>query len=218
MKYRKEDLIKDVRVVLDENRMDAETASEVDDITLTLDALIASKLLDASKTVILDAPLDMLGKGLPFGKSISWYGKPGQSGGYILLPKDFLRLVIFQMSDWSYPLTDLISPTSELYALQGSRYPGIRGCPQRPVAALTNTAVGMTLEFWSCEEGENAAIKQAQYIPEPRFVEDSIHLPHKLKSAVVYYTAYLCAQTLEEADEAARILGTYNTLIQNQNS
>ena len=214
MKYRKAELIKDVRIVLDQDDMSADVAATVDDITLTLDKLIESNLADAAKTTILNAPLDKLGTGLPFGRSISWYGEPGRSGGYILLPKDFLRLILFQMSDWSYPLTELITPGSDEYALQGSRYPGIRGCPQHPVAALTNTAVGMTLEFWSCEEGEDAAIKQAQYIPEPRFVDDTIYIPHLLKSAVVYYTAYLCALTLEETDEAARLIEIYKTLIE----
>jgi hypothetical protein len=185
-----------------------------DSDTLNIGHIILSHLLTAIRTAEKDAPLELLGTGIPFGKSVSWYGQPGKSGGYILLPRDFLRLVVFQMSDWAYPLTELISPSDDLYALQGSRYPGIRGCPQKPVAALTNTSVGMTLEFWSCEEGAGASIKQASYLPEPQIVDGKVRIPEDIKRAVVYYAAYLSAATLGD-EQAATYKEEYNKQLQN---
>ena len=57
--------------------------------------------------------------GKTFASTIQWEGGTVGSGmGYTKLPDDFMRLVVFRMSDWKRPVTDVIQDTNEKYFLQ----------------------------------------------------------------------------------------------------
>lgn len=216
MKYQVKDIIRDVRVALDQNMSSAQLMELGDVDTLSLEEIIHSKIEESVRTIVLAAPVRMLGSGLPFGESIAWNGQEGQSSGYILLPDDFLRLIAFQMSDWSRAVYDAIEPTDSRYALQSSRFPGVRGCPQKPVVAIVNRSIGLTLEFYSCNGGKGVSIKQALYIPKPKEELGAIHIPHLLKEAVVYFAAYLVAMAVQHSEQAKALLAISNSLINNQ--
>lgn len=216
MKYRISDLKREIRIALDQN-MSSVPLSELGDAdTLSLEEIIGSKIVDAARIVLLNAPLHVLGGGIPFGESINWDSAEGHGSGSVLLPDDFLRLVIFQMSDWIRPVSEAITPADAQYALQHSRYPGIRGCPQKPVVAIVNTGVGMTLEFYSCSAGKGVSIKQASYIPAPRIIDNHIVLSHKVKDAVVYYAAYMVALTTQQGEQAQQLLAVSNSLLNDE--
>ena len=110
------------------------------------------------------------------------------------------------MSDWSRPVTTAISEDDPQYELQSSRYPGIRGCPQNPIVAITQQPVGLVLEFYSCTAGEHVYVKRARYIPFPKIVNGSIELCEKLKPAIVYYAAYLTALSIGDSDLATSMV------------
>lgn len=200
MNYKVEDIKRDIRIALDQNKS-SEALEELGDVdTLTVEEIIENRLVPAVRVVLLNAPLALLGGGIPLKCNINWHSAPGQGSGSVLLPNDFLRLVTFQMSDWSRAVYSAITPDNPAYAMQKSRFPGIRGNTQNPVVAIVNTGVGMELEFYSCSGGSGVSTKQATYIPEPRIIGDSIHIPHKVKEAVVYYAAYLVALALQQKD------------------
>jgi hypothetical protein len=180
--------------------------------TLTLDEIIESKVADAARIVENSASASLLDSGKAFGESIGWDGQPGYGAGYIHLPDDFMRLVCFQMSDWDYAVTVAITEDTPQYQMQRSRFAGVRGTPQKPVVAITSQPIGLVLEFFSCYSGENAFIKKARYIPIPRIKNNKIDLCEKLRSAVVYYTAYLAALNLGNGDAAATLLATAREL------
>lgn len=215
MKYKLTVLMREIRIALDQNMSSAALSGLGDVDTLSLDEVIKSKIEEAARMVILGAPIHLLGTGVPFANSIAWNGEAGHGSGYILLPKDFLRLVTFQMSDWSRPVFDTITPDSPLYSRLHSRYAGIGGNPQKPVVVLVNTSVGQTLEFYSCSGGSGVSIKQASYIPMPKIMGDGIYLEEKLKEPVVYYAAYLVALTTgQQAEQAAVLLNISNSLLE----
>ena len=216
MKYQVKDIIREVRVALDQNMSSAPLVELGDVDTLSLEEIIHSKIVDAVRSVELAVPHHLLDSGLPFGDSIAWNGQPGQSSGYILLPDDFLRLLAFQMSDWSCAVHDAITPADPRYALQSSRFPGIRGCPQKPIVAIVNRAIGKTLEFYSCTGGKDVAIKQALYIPMPKEQLGVIYIPELIKDAVVYYAAHLVAVSTQQNEQAKALLAISNTLINNE--
>lgn len=216
MKYQVKDIIREIRIALDQNMSSAPLIALGDVDTLSLEDIIHSKVVDAVRSVELAAPLNMLGSGLPFGESIAWNGQPGQGSGYILLPDDFLRLLNFQMSDWSRAAFDAITPADPRYALQSSRFPGVRGCPQKPVVAIVDRAIGKTLEFYSCTGGQSVTIKQANYLPMPKEQLGEIYIPWLIKDAVVYYAAYLVAVSTQQNEQAQALLAISNTLINNQ--
>lgn len=213
MLYDVSDLKKEIRVAMDENVDNASESIMNDNGTLSLDVLIESKIEDSARMVVEEAPLSLLGAGVPFSRSVSWFGDKGKSGGFILLPDDFLRLVAFQMSDWERAVHQAIDVLHPLYRLQSSRYGGLRGNPERPVAAIVNKGIGLALEFYSCIGGEGVTIKQATYIPEPKIQAGKIGMSHKIKRAVVCCTAALTAETLGDKDLAGILNKTWKDLL-----
>ena len=213
MDYQVEDIVRQVRVVLDQN-MASDTLVALGDVdTLSLEEIILKELPTAIRSVVLAAPIHMLGAGIPFGESIQWDTQQGIGSGYILLPDNFLRLVSFQMSDWSRAVSDAITPAHHQYALQSSRYPGVRGNPQKPVVAIVNRPIGMVLEFYSCKGGSDVYIKIANYIPLPSIQLGKVRMPHLLKDAIVHYTAYLVAMSIQQTEQAEKMLAISKSLI-----
>ena len=206
MIYQVKDIIREIRIALDQNMSSAPLVALGDVDTLSIEEVISSKIEDAARAVVMSAPLAFLGTGKAFGETIGWDMQPGYGSGHIVLPDDFLRLIVFQMSDWSMPVTLAIDETSPLYSRQHSRYAGVRGNPQRPVVAIVQQPIGNVLEFYSCEQGEHVYIKMARYAPLPhRYTiddEEVIDLPEKLQRPVVYYAAYLVALATQQTEQA----------------
>lgn len=214
MQYNVADFIKDVRTVLDRN-MNSEALTELEDVdTLTLDDIIESKVVDAVRMVELEAPTYRLGPGTSFGETVAWDNAEGVGSGYVLLPTDFLRLVVFQMTDWNQAVYEPITPDDPRYKMQKSLFPGIKGNPERPVTVLVNKPTGMALEFFSCTAGEGTGIAIASYIPEPTITDNTIDIPRQLRDAAVYYAAYLTAVTMEEIEQAEKLLTIGKSLMQ----
>lgn len=213
MEYLLSDLARDVRVALDHNNSSASLSGLRDVDTLTLDEIILSKIELAARLIEIAAPSYMVGPGEPFGDSIGWDSEPGYGSGFVMLPRDFLRLVSFKMSDWSMAATVAITEDDPLYAHQRSRYPGVRGCPQRPIVAVVQRPVGLVLEFYSCTGGPDVYITRGRYLPVPKAVNGSIDLPELLKDAIVYETASLTAMTVEDNDVAAAMHKTAADII-----
>lgn len=213
MVYGITDIVTSVKVALDENRNSASLIKEGDIDTLAMEDIIESKIEDAARTITLHAPHHLLEGGKTFGESIGWESSVGYGRGYIYLPKDFLRLVCFQMSDWSYPIFAPITPDDPLYQRQFSRFPGVKGNPQQPVVAISTNPSDLILEFFSCTAGSSVYIKQASYIPIPKISNGTIDISHKLQPAVIYYIAHLVALTLGDANMATSMLNISNELL-----
>jgi len=201
-KYSLDELKRRVRIALDQNMVNSQLAQLGDIDTLSLDDIIAEELPVAARIVENSAPAHLLDGGKDFSGSCGWHGAVGYGSGFIALPKDFMRLVSFKMSDWSFAVSEAISEDSPLYEVQHSRYPGIRGNPQRPVVAIVTQPVGQVLEFFSCTAGKNVYVKRARYIPFPRVDGAKMELCEKLMDAVVYQTAANVALSIGNADAA----------------
>lgn len=213
MIYSVDEIKREVRIALDQNNSSS-PLSEVGDIdTLTLEEIIESKIEDAARIVTLKAPQYMLEKGEIIEGGILWRSGIGRGSGSILLPDDFLRLVIFKMSDWDYAVYDVITQDDPRYKMQFSRYEGIRGNPQKPIVAISSSMLGQVLEFFSCMEGENAHIEQGSYIPIPRIKNKTIEVSEKIKPAFIYYVAYLVALSIQYNDLATTLLNLSDVLL-----
>ena len=213
MLYSVSELKKDIRIVLDQN-MTSEQLFESGDIdTLSLEEIIESKIVDAARLVETNAPLYLIDGGKQFNGSIDWDSAHGYGSGRILLPDDFMRLVSFMMSDWDYPVSAALTEDDPEYAMQRSRYPGIKGNPQRPIVAITTHPAGQVLEFYSGTAGESVYVRRAQYLPMPEIKDDMIDLCVKLRRSIVYRAASLVATAIGQADLAAALLNTCNELM-----
>lgn len=214
MIYEVNDIVKRIKIALDMNKDSTPLEGIGDNDTLTTNEVIMSKIEESARSVIVAAPNYMLDGGVALSNSIIWDSQKGYGSGHIFLPNDFLRLVCFQMSDWSYPVRDAITSDNPLYKQQFSRFAGIKGNPQKPVVAIVPRASGQVLEFFSCLGGDSITIKQASYIPIPKIKNDEIDLPEKLVSAIVYHAASIAALTFGDANLSATLSNESKMLMQ----
>lgn len=199
MVYKVNNILRDVRVAIDENKTNDVLLVDGDIDTLMLDDIIRSKIEEAVRRVILDAPIHLLDGAVPFEDDDSdhiFWNEHHNGTGHIILPTDFLRLIVFKMSDWERPVYVAISPADPEYQLQFSRYKGLRGNPQKPVVAVSRRQEGLVLELFSCKN-EDATIEQALYMKKPTINKsDLIDIPERCYQSVVYKAASLVLATL----------------------
>lgn len=205
------DIVADVRVCLDENRVETSLLGDSDEDTLRLEEVIRSKIVEAVDRVHLAAPYWMLEQGHNLRASIHW--EPMECG-YLLLPDEFLRLVVFEMSDWERPVHEAISTLSPEYKLQRSRIKALRGTAQRPVCAIGVKPFGKMLEFYSCKTN-TATVRRAVYIPIAEIdANDGVDISEQCYTAVVYTVAAATLITLGEAQQAAALVTQANNILQ----
>ena len=138
-----EDMAKAVRVAVDMNHSSTPLLVDDDIDTESFDEIIYAKLVDAVRVVEQEAPLHLLEQGHQFGgDNVNW---TENGKGWLVLPDDFMRLVVFKMSDWKLSVSDAISQDDPLYLRQFSRWKGISGNPEKPVVAIVNRAEGTVL-------------------------------------------------------------------------
>lgn len=211
-------ITEDVRVCLDQNRTSDALFADGDEESLKLDEVIRSKILEAVDLVHIEAPYHLLEQGHSFddGNASVYWGD--QESGWVLLPDDFLRLVVFEMDDWERPVYSAITPDSPEYAKCRSRVKAIRGTAQRPVCALGVRPEGKVLEFYSCKS-EDAQVTRAVYIPHASIENEGtdyegVDISERCYNAVVYTIAGLTLTTEGETEQANKLLEMAKTHLQ----
>lgn len=185
-------LVEEARVLLDLNPVGYACGD-----TLTVDRILTGRLQQAVSETLAEAPLPLLGAGAPLKERIVWHRRHEKWWGSILLPADFVRMLVFEMTGWSRAAR-FIQPDSPLYPFQHSPYSGVGGCPERPVAVVVPSAFGPQLEFFSCHCCREQ-VAQARYLPLPQPDTDGfIDLPPALTDQVARRMAALAAQVLAD--------------------
>ena len=217
-------IIKDVRVAIDENTSIApfidSDGNTFDPDTLEMEEIIKSKIADGVNAMRSVAPLPMLeptrmasGESWP----VTWIDEEKMIG-QTPLPDDYLRMVMFKMSDWAHATTTPIAADSALYHQQFSRWKGVRGNPSRPnIAIATDTATGKNvIQFFSCDSTEATAelayIKRCDKPNEPDEPNATYEIEQGIYRAVVLKTAALVAATYVNTD----MMNLMNTLAQEE--
>ena len=181
--YQLQDIIKDTRIALDQN-MTSEKLIEIDDIdTLSLNDIIKSKVVEAVTRVHSQAPIYLLDSGNNFGDAVYW---KELNSGWVLLPDNFMRLIVFRMSDWERDVYHAIAEDDPEYEKQSRRFKGIRGTPQKPICAIVVRPEGRALEFYSCKNND-ALVSKAVYLPYP-YIDNhnGINICKKCYTSVIY--------------------------------
>jgi len=202
--YTVEEIKQAVKTAMDENPTSTQLAGLGDIETLTLDDIIESKIEEGVRLVLLEAPRHLLDGGTTLTGTPTWPSELPAGAGRIALPNDFLRLLVFQMSDWAVPATDAVTEDSPQYLLQSSPYAGIRGNTERPVVAIVHTADGQALEFYS--SSQTATVRRALYIALPVIASSSIDICQRLYDATVYRIAALTALAIQAGDQAGALM------------
>ena len=211
MIYKIAEIVRDARIAMDQNKTSQQLIAFDDIETLSLEDIIKSKIVEAVRRVINKAPINLIDSGITINGTVT-LRKSSQSG-WIHLSDDFMRLIIFKMSDWERPVYHAISAQDPRYAKQFSRYPGIRGNVQKPVVAITRRAEGLALEFFPFTIG--AGIEQSLYFPFPKIDEyGGINIPEHCYMAVIYQTAALTLSSFNENDMASVLSSLSDSLLQ----
>lgn len=196
--YQLDKIKEDVRIAIDQNMASATLVGISDIDTLSLNEIVRSKVVEGVKRIHAEAPSYLLDGGFNFGDAIYWMDK---GSGYILLPEDFMRFVVFQMSDWVRPVFTVLNTDDAEYHKQQSKFKGVRGTYQRPVCFISIRPEGRVLEFYSSKD-ETAQVSKGVYLPYPYIDEnDGIYICSRCYDAVVYMVAASTVTALGDVEK-----------------
>lgn len=216
----KENFIQMVRIELDRNRTSSALLSnQHDPDTLELEDIIEQQIIPALRWCLERAPIDYLGDAV---KVLPTSGRldpddptspyitqnytftptktPATNVGSIILPSDYLRLVLFQMYDWSVAATqeDVITEGDPRAAMFGSKYAAIAGHEERPTLLLTFNEDGQKiLVYFTSEDGDVEAARKL-YVAEPAETNSNYDIPTKMLPAAVAMCAAMTDRTLQD--------------------
>lgn len=182
MKVKITDLVSKVIKNLDENEGIIAEKVEFGYPGSTLPELVADILPDVAEKVMAGADLRNIDEWLHMDGDFEWTA-PGR--GEMSLPQDFLRLVVFRMSDWKKSVSSVIFSDSPLYSLRFAPGEGRRGIRKSPAVAITEGATCRFLEFIGSTDPA-AYPERCGYLPVPSsFGDDSLWIPRSLLADVV---------------------------------
>lgn len=194
MLYHLSEILRDTRIHLDYNEWDLPLVRIRDSDTLTLNQVIKSKILPATREVLLEASPCDLAPGKPVPTQLLWPQGKGCGMAILPLPDDFLRMLTVRLSDWERPAR-VITDADPEYRWQASRFPGVRGNPSRPIAVITQDATGVVAELYASNRPGAVELSYAQYVPMPAIIDQHITLPGRLYDAVIDRITALCTTT-----------------------
>lgn len=206
--YAVSELVKEVKVILDRNQESAGLLTPTDSDTLSQGELIQSKIVDAARIILKDAPASMLDGKTFDGLNTAWAETNGAYVGTVYLPSDMIRLLDVKASDWNRS-AEIITEEDDAYKIQCSRF-GVRGNPERPIAALIHNSGNRYLELFTSKS--NTATVSLTYVGMPFISEGNIDLPETLKDSIVYMAGYLTCISLGDTDTASGLLGVARKL------
>lgn len=208
VEYAVSDLVKEVKVLLDRSQESAGLLAPSDSDTLSQAELIESKIVDAARIILSDAPEDMV-EGTACTNEVTWSDSNGYYVGKMVLPTDMLRILSVKAEGWNRP-AEIISESDDAYKYQNCKY-GVRGNPERPVAAIVHTANGKSIELYTSTKQD--ATLAFIYIQVPSITtEQKISLPSVLKDSILYMAGYLTCVSLGDTDTASGFLGVARKL------
>lgn len=208
VEYAVSDLVKEVKVLLDRNQESAGLLAPSDSDTLSQAELIESKIVDAARIILSDAPEDMV-EGTSCTNAVTWTNSNDYYVGKVVLPADMLRILSVKADGWNRP-AEIISESDDAYKYQNCKY-GVRGNPERPIAAIVHTANGKSIELYTSKKQD--ATLAFIYVKVPSITtEQKISLPSVLKDSILYMAGYLTCVSLGDTDTASGFLGVARKL------
>lgn len=206
VEYAVSDLVKEVKVLLDRNQESAGLLAPSDSDTLSQAELIESKIVDAARIILSDAPEV---EGTSCTNAVTWTDSNGYYVGKMVLPTDMLRILSVKAEGWNRP-AEIISESDDAYKYQNCKY-GVSGNPERPIAAIVHTANGKSIELYTSTKQD--ATLAFIYVQVPSITtEQKISLPSVLKDAILYMAGYLTCISIGDTDTASGFLGVARKL------
>lgn len=186
------DLIKKVRIKLNENPEDEGFENGFGHDALSLDRIIAS-VADEVCEQALDATVFS-----GFDDIQNLYGEITVKEGYgvLELPADFHKFIELKISGWEIPATTVVLPGEDEYWRKGSVNPSVRGTRGNPRVYLAGDRKKGWLELCPCEPG--ATVEYGSYLCNPWLTPvGSYYLPDRIVSHITTKIAERVLQILK---------------------
>lgn len=188
----KEDVIKQVRVKLDEIGLNESGMMDATSDNTNLDTVIKSCISEAYRLVAMNADVSLLegvhGETLTLSIGENLVGR-------VQLPADFLRLVNARLSSWHSSYSKLISEDDPMYRMQSNQW--VCATPSCPVAAIVHRSGGKVLELFKAATVDDT-LSVLTYIPAYPDKEESVSISDQTVEAFIYYVAGLTMTTFKE--------------------
>ncbi len=109
---------------------------------------VESLLPEIGKRLLLEAPLAMLGEGIPLEAEATSRLMPcGLYAAEVAMPEDFVRFVSAKMEGWGRSVERIICAVDAEWGCQWSEEEGIAGCAARPRAFMVVSEAGRSLRL-----------------------------------------------------------------------
>jgi hypothetical protein len=194
-----EELIRDVRITLDENANQSAYIKANRD-NLELDEIIREKLPEAARDITEAAPIESLEPDVMETEAI-----PHEGGGILTVPDDFLRIVSLKMKGWSRSVTAIADEGSDIELMQRNKY--TKGTTIKPVCVFVKGEDGKkAIEYF----GDASEVERALYMPIPIIESvngaDVLPVSRLLRQAIVRRTAGLVLLSRGDIEQANSFL------------
>lgn len=210
------EIIKRVRVILDEIGLDDARFNDTDVDTSNMDITIKSKIFEAICFVHKNAPAFRVDYMNATPSNVSW--KEVRAGAGVWKVNfsvtgdhaNVLRFLSMKLTGEQITCTTFCTEWDPLYIQQQD--PNACGTSEHPVGVIRIEDTGYIVEYYSVDKqptNENTATEFIRYVPYPDLSGDYVFISHALVNAVLYRVAALVASTY--SDKNAQVLFDLST-------
>ena len=204
-----EELIKKVRITMDENSSSSRLAAIKDIDSLQLDDLIRESIVAGVKYVHSNADVTELTDDVTEDGSLSSVEEETIGTEkyiqYIDCPSDFHVLSSIKMSRWKKPVRILSSLNNVNEDMELCPYYGIGSDKESPAVYLTERNSKRVFMACSCEEA-GSVLETFRYLPLPSIKEGKIKIINGREDDCAYAIAYNVFMSLGDANMASAML------------
>lgn len=156
----KQTIVREVKVILDQNQNSEELLNDGDIDQLTTDELIGQLIGMALERVYTLAPMGILADVAKEYEGVTWDNDCDKYAQVADVPDDYLRLVYVKLQGWDKGVTSFVEEEDALYSEYRSSYAGIRPTADDPGVAIVYSEEdgGLKIQCYP-KTGKNGVVK-----------------------------------------------------------
>ena len=205
------DIQKNVRTILDYNKVSAALDSMDEFSALDIDSMIKDSVSPALMQLMMMAPLEIVEQSVT-SKALT-LAVSGLSPVEMQLPDDFLRYVSCKLTSWKYPVTELSAMGSKEHQRQYGEVEGLKATANNPIAVMdySETSGKKTLILFNGVKGDTEAT--CNYVGIPESTTTGITLSERLHVPLYYIVASLVCEILKATQKSQYMMQTAQSLM-----
>lgn len=205
------DIQKNVRTILDYNKVSAALDSMDEFSALDIDSMIKDSVSPALMQLMMMAPLEIVEQSVT-SKALT-LAVSGLSPVEMQLPDDFLRFVSCKLTSWKYPVTELSAMGSKEHQRQYGEVEGLKATANNPIAVMdySETSGKKTLILFNGVKGDTEAT--CNYVGIPESTTTGITLSERLHVPLYYIVASLVCEILKDTQKSQYMMQTARSLM-----